>query len=117
VASLLAGLVRCGRCGGHRMTVRYHDGPRSGRATHSYTCSFEKANYGTGRSCQNIAGPALDDHVAGRVLEAVGPAALEVSMAAAAQAEDERAALDELWRQRLERACPRSGSTTHGTPP
>ena len=103
-AALLAGLVRCGRCGGHRMTVRYHDGPRSGRATHSYTCSFEKANYGTGRSCQNIAGPALDDHVAGRVLEAVGPAALEVSMAAAAQAEDERAALDKLWRQRLERA-------------
>ena len=103
-AALLAGLVRCGRCGGHRMTVRYHDGPRSGRATHSYTCSFEKANYGTGRSCQNIAGPALDDHVAGRVLEAVAPAALEVSMAAAAQAEDERAALDKLWRQRLERA-------------
>jgi DNA invertase Pin-like site-specific DNA recombinase len=103
-AALLAGLLRCGRCGGHRMTVRYHDGPRSGRATHSYTCSFEKANYGTGRSCQNIAGPALDDYVAGRVLEAVAPAALEVSMAAAAQAEDERAALDKLWRQRLERA-------------
>jgi DNA invertase Pin-like site-specific DNA recombinase len=103
-AALLAGLLRCGRCGGHRMTVRYHDGPRSGRATHSYTCSFEKANYGTGESCQNIAGPALDDYVAGQVLKAVAPAALEVSMAAAAQAEDERAALDKLWRQRLERA-------------
>jgi len=103
-AALLAGLLRCGRCGGHRMTVRYHDGPRSGRATHSYTCSFEKANYGTGGSCQNIAGPALDGYVAGQVMEAVAPAALEVSMAAAAQAEDERAALDKLWRQRLERA-------------
>jgi DNA invertase Pin-like site-specific DNA recombinase len=103
-AALLAGLLRCGRCGGHRMTVRYHEGPRSGRATHSYTCSFEKANYGTGTTCQNIAGPALDDHVAGRILEAIAPAALEVSMAAAAQAEDERAALDKLWRQRIERA-------------
>jgi hypothetical protein len=36
-------------------------------------------------------------------------------MAAAAQAEDERAALDKLWRQRLGRACPRSGSTRHTT--
>jgi DNA invertase Pin-like site-specific DNA recombinase len=103
-AALLAGLLRCGRCGGHRMTVRYHDGPRSGRATHSYTCQFEKANYGTGRSCQNIAGPALDEYVAVQVLEAVAPAALQVSMAAAAQAEGERAALDKLWQQRLERA-------------
>ena len=34
------------------MTVRYHDGPGSGRATHSYTCSFFKTNYGTGDSCQ-----------------------------------------------------------------
>ena len=42
--------------------------------------------------------------VAGQVLDAVAPAALEVSMAAAAQAEDERAMLDKLWRQRLERA-------------
>ena len=39
-----------------------------------------------------------------RCWTAVAPAALEVSMAAAAQAEDERAALDKLWRQRLERA-------------
>src|SRR5215472_10875065 len=31
-SALLSGLLRCGRCGGHRMTVRYHDGPRSGRA-------------------------------------------------------------------------------------
>jgi hypothetical protein len=38
------------------------------------------------------------------VLAAVAPAALEVSMAAAAQAEDERASLDKLRRQRLERA-------------
>jgi hypothetical protein len=38
------------------------------------------------------------------VLEAVAPAALEVSLAAAAQAEAERAMLDKLWRQRLERA-------------
>ena len=101
-AALLSGLLRCGRCGGHRMTVSYHD--VSARSAYGYTCAFYQVNYGTGGRCQHIAGAALDDYVAGQVLDAVGPAALEVSMAAAAQAEDERAMLDKLWRQRLERA-------------
>jgi hypothetical protein len=100
-SALLSGLLRCGRCGGHRMTVRYHDGARS---PHGYTCAFYQVNYGTGGSCQHIAGPALDSYIAGQVLQAVAPAALEVSMAAAAQAEAERAMLDKLWRQRIERA-------------
>ena len=71
---------------------------------HGYVCAFYQVNYGTGGPCQHIAGPALDAHVAGQVLEAVAPAAVEVSLAAAAQAEDERAMLDKLWQQRLERA-------------
>jgi len=103
-SALLSGLLRCGRCGGHRMTARYHDGPGAARPAHSYTCAFYQANYGTGGNCQHIAGAALDDWVAGRLLDAVAPAALEVSMAAAAQAENERAMLDKLWRQRIERA-------------
>jgi hypothetical protein len=86
------------------MTVRYHDGPGAARSSHGYTCAFYQTNYGTGGRCQHIAGPALDAYVAGQVLDAVAPAALEVSMAAAAQAEDERAMLGKLWRQRLERA-------------
>jgi hypothetical protein len=103
-SALLSGLLRCGRCGGHRMTVRYHDGSGAARPAHGYTCAFYQTNYGTGGSCQHIAGPALDAYVMGQVLEAVAPAALEVSMAAAGQAEDERAMLDKLWQQRLERA-------------
>jgi len=101
-AALLSGLLRCGRCGGHRMTVSYHDA--SARSAYGYACAFYQVNYGTGGSCQHISGPALDDYVAGQVLDAVAPAALEVSMTAAAQAQDERAMLDKLWRQRLERA-------------
>jgi len=31
-AALLSGLLRCGRCGGHRMSVRYPDGNGTGRA-------------------------------------------------------------------------------------
>jgi DNA invertase Pin-like site-specific DNA recombinase len=100
--ALLSGLLRCGRCGGHRMTVSYHD--ISARSAYGYTCGFYQVNYGTGGRCQHIAGAALDDYIAGQVLAAIAPAALEVSMAAAAQAEDERAMLDKLWRQRLERA-------------
>jgi hypothetical protein len=103
-SALLSGLLRCGRCGGHRMTVRYHDGAGAARSPRGYTCAFYQVNYGTGGSCQHIAGPALDDWVTAKVLDAVAPAALEVSMAAAAQAEDERAILDKLWRQRIERA-------------
>jgi DNA invertase Pin-like site-specific DNA recombinase len=102
-AALLSGLLRCARCGGHRMTVQYHH-PGAGNATHSYTCAFNQVNYGIGGACQHIAGPALDRYVTGQVLAAVAPAALEVSMAAAENAEAERADLDRLWRQRLERA-------------
>ena len=100
-SALLSGLLRCGRCGGHRMSVRYHDGRGS---AHGYVCAFQQVNYGTGGPCQHIAGPALDAYVTRQVLAAVAPAALEVSMAAAAQAEDERGMLDKLWRQRIERA-------------
>src|SRR6516225_3046531 len=103
-SALLSGLLRCGRCDGeHRMPVRYHT-PSSRNPAHGYVCAYEQVNYGTGRSCQHIAGPALDAYVTRQVLDAVAPAALEVSLAAAAQAEAERAMLDKLWRQRIERA-------------
>src|SRR5260370_1235359 len=105
-SALLSGLLRCGRCGGHRMTVQYHDGSGAARSAHGYTCAFYQVNYGTGGRCQHIAGRALDDWVTSQVLDAVAPAALEVSMAAAAHAQDEPAMLDKLCRQRLGR--PRS---------
>ena len=103
-SALLSGLLRCGLCGGHRMSVRYHDGSRRPDSAHGYVCAFYQVNYGTGGPCQHIAGPALDAYITGQVLAAVAPAALEVSMAAAAQAQAERASLDRLWRQRIERA-------------
>ncbi len=102
-SALLAGVVRCGLCGGHRMTVRYHT-PTSRNPAHGYTCGYDKANYGTGTVCQHITGPALDRYVTGQLLDAAAPAALEVSLQAAGQAEAERATLDTLWRQRLDRA-------------
>jgi DNA invertase Pin-like site-specific DNA recombinase len=99
--ALLSGLLRCGLCGGHRMAVHYDD---PSRAAYGYTCAFYPVNYGTGVRCQHIAGHALDSYVARQVLDAIAAAALEVSMAAAAQAESERAGLNRHWRQRVERA-------------
>lgn len=102
-AALLSGLLRCGICGGHRMTVRYHS-PASRAPAHGYTCAYNLVNLGAGHMCQHIAGPALDACVTEQVLAAIAPAALEVSLRAADHVEAQRAELDTLWRQRLERA-------------
>ena len=65
---------------------------------------MSRSTTGPAGVAEHIAGPALDAYVTRQVLAAVAPAALEVSLAAAAQAQAERAMLDKLWRQRLERA-------------
>jgi hypothetical protein len=50
------------------------------------------------------AGAGLDAYVTDLVLAAIGPAGLAASLAAAVQIERDRAAIDVIWRQRLERA-------------
>jgi DNA invertase Pin-like site-specific DNA recombinase len=99
--ALLAGLVACGRCGS-KMTVRYQRGP-GGKLHPVYICGRDKADY-AGSQCQQLAGSCVDAHVTGLLLAAVAPAALEVSLAAAGQAEAQREQVDRIWRQRLERA-------------
>ena len=100
--ALLAGLVVCGRCG-NEMTVRYQRGAGREAAAGLRRAPARRADYGGGQ-CQQLAGPCLDAHVTGLVLEALAPAALEVSLAAAGQVEARRAQVDRIWRQRLERA-------------
>ena len=51
-----------------------------------------------------MAAPFLDEYVVAQVLSALAPAALELSVTAAAQVEDRRAEVGRIWRQRLERA-------------
>jgi hypothetical protein len=95
-STLLAGLVRCGRCG-HRMVALYSDGyPR-------YACVQEAAVY-AGPLCQSIAARSVDRVVEALLLRALEPSALEVSLAVAADVERERAREEQLWQQRLERA-------------
>jgi DNA invertase Pin-like site-specific DNA recombinase len=97
--SLLAGLVVCGTCG-CRMHVRY-GGPST---LHSYTCNRLATDYG-GDYCQYLPGEPVDAFVSQWVLTALEPAALTLSLEAAAHLEQERRALDQLWQQRLERAA------------
>jgi DNA invertase Pin-like site-specific DNA recombinase len=94
--SLLSGLLACGRCG-RRMMVQYGSG--QGR----YTCNQEMVMYG-GLICQSLALRPLDQAIEALVLEAIKPAALELSLRAAADIEAERERNERVWAQRLERA-------------
>lgn len=98
--AVLAGLVRCGRCG-RRLVVRYA-GPKN---RPSYTCTRGSADYGE-PLCQVLSnGSALDDLVAQQLLAAVQPAALEASLAAVAGVERQRAELTRQWQLKRERAA------------
>jgi Recombinase zinc beta ribbon domain/Recombinase len=100
-SALLSGLARCGRCG-RRMTVRYHV---RGQATQpEYVCARQLTDYGAGQRCQALAGACVDTLVTQQVLAALTPAGVAVSLRAAEQVQAERAELDKLWAQRLERA-------------
>jgi hypothetical protein len=95
---LLAGVVRCGRCG-RRMYVRY------GRADRrpSYVCSTLRSDYGL-PLCQSVTAAEVEAWVAEQVLEVLQPAALEASLGAAAEVEQRRRGAIRHWEQRPERA-------------
>jgi DNA invertase Pin-like site-specific DNA recombinase len=96
--SLLGGILRCGRCG-QRMMVAY-----SGRASRlRYSCGRAMVDYAE-PICQGLAGRVLDELVAAQVLAALEPAALELSLAAADDIQQERTRLHQHWQQQLERA-------------
>jgi DNA invertase Pin-like site-specific DNA recombinase len=97
-AALLKGLIRCGSCG-QRMSVHY---ARSADR-YAYVCGRAVADY-AGPLCQSLSGPGLDELVERQILAAVEPAALEASMAAVEDIEQERAELQRHWQLRRERA-------------
>jgi DNA invertase Pin-like site-specific DNA recombinase len=100
--ALLAGLVVCAHCRA-RLVVHYTQSHRH-PAPHTYECTRLRGNYG-GPFCQHVPGPCLDTFVGEQVLAALEPAALELSLAAAEQVEQERATLLAHWQQRRERAA------------
>ena len=101
--SVLSGLLVCGRCG-HRMLVGYgNTGGASKAQTLRYSCLRDAIDYGE-EKCQSLSGAALESFVVERLLQAVSPASLELSLLASADIERERKQLDDHWQQRLMRS-------------
>ena len=96
--SLLSGLLICGRCG-LRMTTQYSNNGRGLR----YLCNRMATDYGE-PLCQSLAGTPLDQLTAKLVLQALEPAALEISLKVAEDIEAERSRHQAHWQRRLERA-------------
>jgi DNA invertase Pin-like site-specific DNA recombinase len=96
--SLLGGILVCGRCG-QRMMVSY-----SGQASRlRYSCGRAAITYAAPQ-CQGLAGRVLDDLVTAQILAVLTPAAVELSLVAAADLEHEREQLHRHWQQQQERA-------------
>lgn len=98
--SVLAGLLVCGRCG-HRMLVRYAN--TTGHKTLRYSCRRDAIDHGQD-ACQSLSGAVLESFVVERLLQAISPASLELSLAATRDIDRERKQLDDHWQQRLARS-------------
>jgi hypothetical protein len=111
--SLLAGLLRCGKCG-RRMSTAYCGSNNTLRYCCNRMIELEQA------CIHQFAGKVLDSLVAEQVLRALQPAALELSLAAMDDVLREHAVLDQNWQQRLERAqleADRAGRQYHSVEP
>src|SRR5262245_36522238 len=101
--TLLNRLVRCGQCGRPMVACNTHE-VREPR----YAC--DPGHYeGTGPACQSVTAIPVDRLIGSLVLEAVRPAALELSLRAAEQAGRDRDRLHAAWRQKVERAAYEAG--------
>jgi DNA invertase Pin-like site-specific DNA recombinase len=98
-AALLAGLLRCRRCG-RRLHVAYTG---QGASVCRYTCRGAHLNHGTAW-CISFGGLAIERAVEAAVLALMQPAALEAALAASAQAASARAAEREHHALRVEQA-------------
>ena len=98
-AALLQGLAVCGNCG-RRLKTHY-----LGRASSpGYHCAGKHIVEGRGLYCLNVGGVAIDRAVADAFLQAVTPAAVEATLAAARQLEANQDAALSQWRLEVERA-------------
>jgi DNA invertase Pin-like site-specific DNA recombinase len=94
-ASLLAGLLQCGRCG-RSMTIGY----ACNRLR--YSCQRGKLDYGE-ETCQSLSGTELDQRIGGLLLEALRPASIALSINAANDLKKRRAEAEQQWQHQLAR--------------
>jgi DNA invertase Pin-like site-specific DNA recombinase len=95
--NILAGLVYCGRCG-YRMGTRHKE-----RSRYQYFCETHLKS-GDEQTCYGLSARELDQFVVAKVLQALEPASIQLSLQAAADIERERKRLHDHWRRRLEQA-------------
>jgi DNA invertase Pin-like site-specific DNA recombinase len=97
--ALLGGMVLCGRCG-KRMYVFYNgDGGRFS----TYVCSTNQGRFAE-HVCQRVPSTSVDRAITQRLLDALSPAQIELSLAAFAELERQQAELDQQWQRQLEGA-------------
>jgi DNA invertase Pin-like site-specific DNA recombinase len=97
--ALLAGLLRCRRCG-RMLHVAYRGRNLQGR----YSCRGAQLNYGEDW-CISFGGLRPDQAVAQEVLEAIGGNAVEAALEAAEQMRQQREACRRAAERELEQAC------------
>jgi DNA invertase Pin-like site-specific DNA recombinase len=95
--ALLCGVLVCGTCDRH-LQASYHS-----RDVAQYACNRHYVE-GTEPRCYGLAAAPLDHLVSQQVLAALEPAALQLSLQAQADVEQERQRLEQHWQQRLKRA-------------
>jgi DNA invertase Pin-like site-specific DNA recombinase len=98
-SALLGGLARCARCG-WRMHVAYRGRPEAPR----YVCHRNNPPRPDHPRCPSVSSRTIDALVSQQLLAALAPAALELSLTAAAGLQHEAEQRDRDWRLRLERA-------------
>jgi len=95
---LLAGLVRCARCG-RKLRVTYAGTPRLVR----YVCDRAQVNSGVG-TCIAFGGTAVDDAVSRELVRVLAPAVIEAATRAAEELGQERQGEFEALRLEVEAA-------------
>jgi DNA invertase Pin-like site-specific DNA recombinase len=98
-SALLGGLLLCGRCG-RPMHVGYQ-GTNGSRSV--YSCNSGQIHFGES-ACQRIPGKAVDQFVTDKVLAALTPVQLELSLAVADELQRQQEELIRQWQRRLDAA-------------
>src|SRR5260370_3121202 len=93
--AMLSGLIVCGRCG-------YRMSPTMATKHVRYSCHRERTDY-AGPTCQSLTGRQLDALVVDLAMQALAPAALEVSMTVTNDNEAEHTRIGQAWKPKLER--------------
>jgi DNA invertase Pin-like site-specific DNA recombinase len=97
---LLQGMLICGICG-RRLSVRYTG---NGGLYPVYQCNWQHREALQRHACMTLPAAPLDAAIAGRLLAAVTPAAIELALKALTNLEERDRATGAQWRLRIERA-------------